>query len=67
MGVDAKCALFPGMPACLCCLIFYVLCVFHWFGVALVFVTSAIVFVSMGDPFASHVSRIQSDVVSIKL
>ena len=46
---------------------FYVLCVFHWFGLALVFVTSAIVFVSMGDPFASHVSRIQSDVVSIKL
>ena len=53
-------------PACVV-YFFYVLCVFHWFGVALVFVTSAIVFVSMGDPFASHVARIQSDVVSIKL
>ena len=46
---------------------FYVLCLFHWFGLALVFVTSAIVFVSMGDPFDSHVARIQSDVVSSKL
>ena len=46
---------------------FYVLCVFHWFGLAPVFVGSAIVFVSMGDLFDSHVARIQSDVVSSKL